>query len=594
MATFAKFVTACETAFWPEGTFLAAYGVNAENAVDDVLEADVAVSTFRDFMAERDEWEGTMTQLHAALTERVRKPERDAAEKHRKAIADRDVDLQVLTAAKLREAQQGVRDVMSSGWPKNPQVLSGRLKKVGPQLRKIGIEITWPTGRRQGRKIFITTHSGGARENVSSASSSSSDQGKQSPQANENSGLDENEIDTGGRTSPPGGRTSRPGGRTQEDVGSKPEDALGSPQDALRTNSEQTEPSDNPMNDDENSSREDAGDAEDAFSPDRSNIPWEGDARAGERECDRIEESGETAETDYGPMTVEATLGLARSYGVEVRLNAAQDGLRLEFDEDPPQALVNVLRRAKWDIVAALRQHEIERRRPLIARWINDHFVSTPPDICRHCGEGAREDDVFVRLNCGDDSGDVHASCQPAWREAEEARAGTALGLDPLAGLFDRHFPLLCDIEEARPDDVDDAQWDVAMRGLRTFLATGGADEALRLSWPKDELFRSPAAMGSPRPMRCRAADRRSRGRRYHAGRDSDQGRLWRDAGFLPQAPGRLRPRLPRAPQTHSPQLRRQLRGAPPAGRRVYRQRLPPGPSRHKPRRGQCRGAGRH
>ena len=53
MATFAKFVTACETAFWPEGTFLAAYGVNAENAVDDVLEADVGVSTFRDFMAER-------------------------------------------------------------------------------------------------------------------------------------------------------------------------------------------------------------------------------------------------------------------------------------------------------------------------------------------------------------------------------------------------------------------------------------------------------------------------------------------------------------------------------------------------------------
>ena len=216
-----------------------------------------------------------MTELHAALTERVRKPERDAAEKHRKAVADRDADLQVLTAAKLREAQQGVRDVMSSGWPKNPQVLSGRLKKVGPQLRKIGIAITWPTGRRQGRKISITTHSGGPRENASSASSASSDQGKQSPHANENNGLDENEIDPGGRTSPPGGRTSRPGGRTQEDVGSKPEDALRSPQDALRTHSEQTVSSDNRMNEDENSSREDAEDAGDAFSPDRSNIPWE-------------------------------------------------------------------------------------------------------------------------------------------------------------------------------------------------------------------------------------------------------------------------------------------------------------------------------
>jgi hypothetical protein len=59
--------------------------------------------------------------------------------------------------------------------------------------------------------------------------------------------------------------------------------------------------------------------------------------------------------------------------------------------------------------------------------------------------------------------------------------------------LFDRHFPLLYNIEEARPDDANDAQWDVAMRGLRTFLATGGADEALRLGWTKDELFRVPS-----------------------------------------------------------------------------------------------------
>jgi hypothetical protein len=191
-------------------------------------------------------------------------------------------------------------------------------------------------------------------------------------------------------------------------------------------------------------------------------------------------------------MTVDETLELARSHGVEVRLNVAGDGLNLEVEADPPQALMNVLRRTKWDIVAALRQHEIDRRRPLIAGWINDHFVSTPPNICRHCGKGAQEDDIFVRLYCGDDSGDVHAYCQPAWREAEEARASAALGLGPLTGLFDRHFPLLYDIEEARPHDVNDAGWDVAMRGLRTFLATGGADEALRLGWSKGELFRVP------------------------------------------------------------------------------------------------------
>jgi hypothetical protein len=191
-------------------------------------------------------------------------------------------------------------------------------------------------------------------------------------------------------------------------------------------------------------------------------------------------------------MTVDEALDLARSYRVEVRLNAAGDGLNLEVEADPPQALINILRRAKWDIVAALRQHEIDRRRPLITAWTNDHFVSTPPNTCRHCGGGARECDAFVRLYCGNDSGDVHTSCQPAWREAEEARAGAALGLDPLSGLFDRHLPLLYDMEEARPYDVEDAGWDVAMRGLRTFLATGGADEALRLGWSHDELFAVP------------------------------------------------------------------------------------------------------
>ena len=30
------------------------------------------------------------------------------------------------------------------------------------------------------------------------------------------------------------------------------------------------------------------------------------------------------------------------------------------------------------------------------------------------------------------------------------------------------------------------------MRGLRTFLATGQADEALSLGWPEHELFRVP------------------------------------------------------------------------------------------------------
>jgi hypothetical protein len=52
---------------------------------------------------------------------------------------------------------------------------------------------------------------------------------------------------------------------------------------------------------------------------------------------------------------------------------------------------------------------------------------------------------------------------------------------------------LLCDIEEARPPDATDAQWDAAMSGVRTFLASGRADEAMRLGWPHDELFAVPS-----------------------------------------------------------------------------------------------------
>jgi hypothetical protein len=61
----------------------------------------------------------------------------------------------------------------------------------------------------------------------------------------------------------------------------------------------------------------------------------------------------------------------------------------------------------------------------------------------------------------------------------------------PLSG---EHAALLRTIESAHPPDVGDGQWEVALRGLRAFLAAGHADEALRLGWSHDELFRIPPA----------------------------------------------------------------------------------------------------
>lgn len=119
-------------------------------------------------------------------------------------------------------------------------------------------------------------------------------------------------------------------------------------------------------------------------------------------------------------MTPGEALELARSYGVEVRLNAAGDGLDLEVESDPPQSLMNVLKRTKWDIVAALR-----------------HLARVP-------------------------------------------------------GLFERYRPLLETIEEWRPPDVPNADWETATRGLRAFLAAGYGAEAERLGWPPDELYAVP------------------------------------------------------------------------------------------------------
>jgi hypothetical protein len=56
----------------------------------------------------------------------------------------------------------------------------------------------------------------------------------------------------------------------------------------------------------------------------------------------------------------------------------------------------------------------------------------------------------------------------------------------------ERHRPLLEAVEKQRPPDVDDDHWQEATNGLWVFLASGRADEALSLGWPRDELFAVP------------------------------------------------------------------------------------------------------
>ena len=86
-------------------------------------------------------------------------------------------------------------------------------------------------------------------------------------------------------------------------------------------------------------------------------------------------------------MTVTEALELARLQGVEVTLDG--DDLVLKAEAAPPPGLLAILGRGKWDIVAALRLREAEERRRIV-QWVNDHFTSSPPGVCAHCGDGPR------------------------------------------------------------------------------------------------------------------------------------------------------------------------------------------------------------
>ena len=67
MADFAVWATACEQAFWQNGTFMRAYSANLEEVVNTVIEADMVGAAVRQLAAERTEWRGTALGLLSAL-----------------------------------------------------------------------------------------------------------------------------------------------------------------------------------------------------------------------------------------------------------------------------------------------------------------------------------------------------------------------------------------------------------------------------------------------------------------------------------------------------------------------------------------------
>jgi hypothetical protein len=126
MADLALWATAAEEPLGLNpGDFMRAYAGNRADAVQETLEADPVSSgimALMDSFAEHGDeefWEGTCTDLLHKLANRVD----DGTQKSR-------------------------------SWPKSPQAMSGRLRRLATFLRESGIHITLPTKSGKGRRLL--------------------------------------------------------------------------------------------------------------------------------------------------------------------------------------------------------------------------------------------------------------------------------------------------------------------------------------------------------------------------------------------------------------------------------------------------------
>jgi hypothetical protein len=143
MADFALWATACETASWPEGTFLAAYRSNAEKAAELGIDADVVASAVRMLMT-------APPPKEPSGPEKLRWEHGDG--KTRKVWEGTATEL--LSELKWCDGELS----RSKAWPSTPGQLSGRLRRVAPLLRQTGIEVDFiKVGHERDRIIRITT-----------------------------------------------------------------------------------------------------------------------------------------------------------------------------------------------------------------------------------------------------------------------------------------------------------------------------------------------------------------------------------------------------------------------------------------------------
>ncbi|MFQ5733042.1 MAG: hypothetical protein ACE5KM_13960 [Planctomycetaceae bacterium] len=118
MADFAEWGCAAEPALnCVPGAFLAAYMGNRATANEAAIESSIIAEPLLALLRGRDDWDGTATELKGHLE--------DAADS---------------------------RTIKQHNWPKRPHVLSGELRRIAPNLRRMGIDVEF--GRSGGRRFI--------------------------------------------------------------------------------------------------------------------------------------------------------------------------------------------------------------------------------------------------------------------------------------------------------------------------------------------------------------------------------------------------------------------------------------------------------
>jgi hypothetical protein len=133
MADFANWVAAAEPKLVGEnGMFLKAYEENREDSVLSCFESDNVAIVFKDFIELHKKWEGTAAELKKALEEHA------------------------------RVCMQDLNITNDKSWPKMPNYLSNRVRRIAPALRKAGINVSDPSedGRTRGKRSWRFTCSG--------------------------------------------------------------------------------------------------------------------------------------------------------------------------------------------------------------------------------------------------------------------------------------------------------------------------------------------------------------------------------------------------------------------------------------------------